>query len=178
MRCLHLASKLEPVIDPELDNYEFYPEGYHPNPNGFYQSNDWEVDLPHYFDVNKGRLIKIVRRALHLVPPGRYKLVFMTRAPDEIRASMRRFSPDESWGIAEADTYLYDLLLPATLDRLRRRGDFEILQVSYHDVIDNPLRQFKRIRDFGFPIDDKKAASLVDESLYRVRLEKDGVVRT
>jgi hypothetical protein len=178
MRCIALSSSLKIVFDPQLDVWTdtFHAQDYHPNPNGFFQSNDWDVDLPYFYDAYKGRLIKILRASLHLLPHGKYRLVFMTRNPSEIRASMRKFGV-QACGSARTHTFLYDEILGATLRQLEARGDFEILKVHYPDVIANPEREFKRVRDFGFPIDPKKASSLVDESLYRLRLEDDANIR-
>lgn len=174
MRCLE-GGGLETVYDPSLDtrwNALMGQPGYVPNVHGFYNRDDVDVDWPSFYVENKGKAIKIPRLDLHLVTPGAYKVIFMTRDPGEILASMRAFSPRHTWGRMECAVYFYDLLKKETLQRARARGDMEILEIHYPDVIADPEREFNKIEQFGFPIDVKKAASLVDESLHRFRLEK------
>ena len=47
---------------------------------------------------------------------------------------------------------------------------FEVLEIAYSDVIENPRAQAERIRDFvGLPLDVEKMVAAVDEGLYRNR---------
>ena len=174
MRCIE-AGGLEAVFNEKLDAIWQLTAGtddYNPNPNGYYHSEDDQTDWPSFHRDHKGKVIKIPRADLAIVPRGKYKLVFMVRNPKEIIASMRKFSPYVSWGDMERNAYLYDIVKKATLDRIRDRGDYDILEVQYADVVENPKNEFEKIRDFGFPIDVEKAAAMVDPSLYRLRLER------
>lgn len=173
MRCLE-GGGLPSVFDPFLDYRWGVTTGssdYHPNPNGFYNRDDYDVDWPSFYTDYSGKSIKVPRLSLHLLPEGKYKLLFMVRNPVEILASMRAFSPFLSWGKMEMSVYLYETLKDATLQRIASRSDYEILEVEYASVVSNPVMEFQRIADFGFPIDVSKAALLVDESLYRFQLE-------
>jgi len=174
MRCLE-AGGLEAYFDPFLDtawNLIYGNSDYTPNPNGFYHTDDEQTDWPSFHSDHKGKVVKVFRRDLHILRPGAYKVVFMTRNPDEVRASMRAFSPNTTWGHMEVATHFYDQIKDATLEALRKRPDMEILEVNYGDVIADPVKQFEKIRDFGIPIDPEKAAAMVDSSLHRFRLER------
>lgn len=174
MRCLE-GGGIKTVFDPFLDtkwNTIFGSADYMPNPNGFYNRDDFDCDWASFYGDHKGKAIKVPRASLHLLREGKYKVIFMIREPKEILASMRKFAPFVSWGMMEVMIYLYDIIKKATLDRISSRKDIEVLEVNYADVVEDPLREFQKIKDFGFPIEVEKAAELVDKSLYRLRLEK------
>jgi len=66
-------------------------EGYHPNPNGFYEleaSDFKEVGFPRKFE---GQLIKVLYGGLYKMVPGDYKIVFMRRDQEESRQSYEAF---------------------------------------------------------------------------------------
>jgi hypothetical protein len=170
MRCLE-AGGIETLVDEALDhlwNATASPD-YQPNPNGFYNKDDNTFDWPTFHRDAKGKAIKIPRQDLLIVPRGAYRLIYMVRDPEEILASMRSFTPYRSWGHMEVAVHFYDLVRAETVRRLRERGDFSVLEVHYADVIADPLGAFRKIRDFGFPIDPEKSAAKVDPSLYRHR---------
>lgn len=174
MRCLEAAgmeADYDPLLDLQWSTVSSRPE-YNPNPNGFYHCNDEDTDYPSYYDDHKGRLIKIPRTEVGIVSPGKYKVIFMTRNPDEILASMRAFVPFRSWGKIEMNIYFYDLLKAATLETMRARLDMEVLEIFYPDVISDPTTEFTKIKDFGFPINVSQASAMVDPELYRFRLEQ------
>lgn len=174
VRCLE-AGGLVAVFDPTNDesmNLPFGGTGYIPNPNGFYTGHDEWVDWPTFYEDHKGKVTKIFRLSLHLTPPGKYKLLFMVRDPQEILASMRAFSPFQDWGHMEVAIHFYNQVKNATLDRIKARGDYEILEVNYADVVKNPTKAFQTIQDFGFPIDVQQASVMVDPTLHRFHLEQ------
>ena len=58
---------------------------------------------------------------------------------------------------------------------LASRGCFRTLQVGYRDVVDDPERQARRIREFlDRPLDVARMASAVERQLYRNRREDPG----
>jgi len=144
--------------------------GYVPNPNGFYNGPDEQADWPSFCDDARGKLVKLFRLSLPMLLPGKYRLIFMVRDPAEILASMRAWTPHRSWGRLETDLHFLPQIKEALYAQLRGRGDFDILEVNYNDVMKNPLKEFERIKEFGFPIDPAAAAALVDPALYRNRL--------
>lgn len=161
-------------------NIPFGDSTYIPNPNGFFSIEGYlDFGTPSFYEDNKGRVLKVPRMWLSAtgkenndatrLPDGRYKLIMMVRDQEEILASYRSFIPLRHWGMVEVSVHLMDLIKNATYDVLNNRGDFEILEINYKDVIEKPLEIFHRIKDFGFPIDPELAANLVDSSLYRHR---------
>ena len=155
----------------EVLNLYFGRGDYKPNPNGFYAvSLMADTPWPSFYDDNKGRLIKFPRFDFQYVAQGRYKMIFMNRNPKEILASMRMFTPYRSWGRATNAVYLHEIIKPALMRILKKRGDFEILELDYAAVVADPIKEFQKIQDFGFVIDVQKAAALVDPTLYRLRL--------
>jgi hypothetical protein len=53
---------------------------------------------------------------------------------------------------------------------LKHADQFEMMEVAYADVIRDPLREARRIRDFlELQADPETMAAAVDESLYRNR---------
>lgn len=152
-------------------NIPFGQTGYIPNPNGFYAIEGYcDYQYPTFYEDNKGKVIKIPRIELAYLPKGKYKLIFMLRPVEEVFASYRSFIGPVAWGDAERGLYFRDFLVDEAIKYLKRRGDFEVLLVNYHDVLNDPIGQFQRIKDFGVPIDVDSAASGVDSALYRHRL--------
>ena len=166
------AGGLQAIYDKSRDrlwNATTGTRDYQPNPNGFFYTEDYQIDWPSFYADLQGKLIKIPRASLHMAPRGKYKLIFMTRNPREIVASMHRWSPFTAWGKMEANVYFYDMLKNATLDRVRARGDYDVLEVRYEDVMADPQGTFEKIKEFGFPIAPEKSAAIVDPRLYRNR---------
>lgn len=174
MRCLE-AGGLTPVFEEVLDriwDLNYSTQDYHPNPNGFYHMDDYMYDWPSFYQDTKGKVIKVPRADLQILREGKYKVIFMVRNPEEIRASMRKFVPHQSWGQVEVNTYFYDQIKEATLSRARLNKGLEILEINYADVVENPEREFAKIKKFGFPIDTKAASAMVEPNLYRLKLEQ------
>jgi hypothetical protein len=171
MRCLE-AGGLVAVYDKTQDvmNHSA-PTDYVPNPNGFYQFAQ-EV-TPSFYQQYKGRLVKYPIREINKLPVGKYKVILLHRNPEEIRASMARWTPFNSWGGAETVTYFYDQFMAAAKEMLLKRNDVELLEVNYRDIVNSPSATFGAIKKFGFPIDVNECVLKVDISLYRNNLEKD-----
>jgi len=167
MRCLE-AGGLVPSFT-EVDLNVSAPPDYIPNPNGFYQF-DGEVNSSFYETYN-GKLIKLPIRHLLELPQGEYKLVLLKRNPAEIRASMERWTPHTSWGQDEVITYFYDLYFNELIAKLSERTDISITILNYADIVANPEQEFTKLVDAGWDIDVASASALVDETLYRLRLE-------
>ncbi len=171
MRCLE-AGGLVAVYDKTQDAMNHSaPTDYVPNPNGFYQFGQ-EI-TPSFYELYKGRLVKYPIREINNLPTGNYKIILLQRNPEEIRTSMSKWTPFESWGNDEVVTYFYDLFMAAAKEILSKRNDVELLEVNYRDVVNSPSETFNTIRKFGFPIDVNKCVLKVDSSLYRNNLEKD-----
>jgi len=164
-----------PVVKMSLNDSEynipFGNTGYIPNPNGFYSIEGYmEFDFPTFYEEYKGQVLKIPRTYIRLLPPGKYKLIFMNRDEKEILASYRSFIGLRDWGEVESSVYLKDVILGAEKQIAAERGDIDIIEVNYNELMRDPRAAFDAIVDFGVPIDPAAAAALVDPALYRHRL--------
>lgn len=169
MRCLE-AGGLTPAFDKESDSMnEGAPFDYIPNPNGFYQFN-WDV-TENFYNFYKGRLVKCPVRSLPSLPAGNYKLCFIKRNPVEIRKSMAKWTPFNSWGSDETITYFYDLYVDSVIASLQLRTDFNIVKLNYKNVVENPTLQFQKLVDAGWPVNITAMASMVQPELHRNKLE-------
>ena len=171
MRCL-IAAGLEGVYDKEFNialDLTSNDPNYHPNPNGFYQLNT----PPNEYTVSlyEGKVLKFpFRRLIHL-PQGDYKICFLKRNPLEIEKSMQNFTPYRSWGRDSVLLEFYDQIIDTILDNLNQRTDINLTVLNYADIVANPTIEFTKLYDNGWPININAAASLVDDSLYRFKLE-------
>jgi hypothetical protein len=171
MRCLKEGG-LNVIYDGDSDEMNQTSSfDYIPNPNGFYQFND--IIDSNFYEQYKGSAIKCPIRELLKLPKGYYKLLFLKRDPKEIRMSMAKWTPYQSWGADEGLTYLYDSYISLLLGELAKRGDFEITVMEYAKIVKSPSTEFKKLKKTGWPIDYKKCASMVDPELHRFKLETD-----
>jgi hypothetical protein len=162
---------------------------YQPNPNGLY-----EVGVLQYLNakftrkLEHGCLIKILYDGLPSLPASDYKIVFMTRNEDEVRASCDRVmaynmeSCGENYDRLKAEEETRTHALPFyclrphssqdvhhVLGICRQRRDFDLIKVDYGDVIRDPEKEFNRLADLGIPIDPMKSAKTIDKKLHRCR---------
>lgn len=175
-RCLHGGGI--PVVYTDRNDREFNmapgggSENYRPNPNGFFSIENYtDFEAPSFYNEFKGKLLKIPRADFRILPRGRYKVIFMLRDPREILASYRSFIGRRTWGMAEGAVHFYDMIREATIKAALSRGDMDILEVNYNELLKDPVAGFERIKAAGWPIDVQAAAALVDLSLYRHRIK-------
>ena len=102
-----------------------------------------------------------------------YKVLFLRRALPEVLASQRTMMERRGQVDDTSDEMMFAIWSKhlSTVERLLTRSDhFQLLSIQYSEVIQNPLAEAKRIRDFlGLPLDVDKMAAAVNESLYRNR---------
>lgn len=168
MRCL-IEGGLDGIYDTNIDN-TIFQDDYHPNPNGFYQNTVDEKDILEY----ENKLTKFPYRSLLLLPEANYKVLFIKRNPIEIYNSMISFTPFQSWGKDMVVLEFYEEIIGFILSELKKRSDIDLIVLNYSDIVKDPINSFKKLSDNGWPIDIYKCADLVDDSLYRLKLEKDG----
>ena len=165
MRCLE-AGGLTPVHNPVAILLNQVLHDYIPNPNGFYQYG--KPITKDFYENNKGKLVKVPISELKNLPEGNYKILLLKRDPKEIRASMLKWTPYQSWGMYLTSTFLYDELV-STIN--------PTITINYSDIVNDPIQAFTTISEH-FPIDIEAASNLVDPELYRLKLENDGSSRT
>jgi hypothetical protein len=122
----------------------------------------------------RGKAVKIISFLLKDLPEtNNYKVIFMKRALPEVLASQkkmleRRNEVDESGD--ERMLELWENHLWRVKYLLKHAEQFETLELAYSDVIGDPLREARRIRDFlELKADPETMAAAVDEKLYRNR---------
>lgn len=171
MHCLKAGGmRIASDASQEPLNVTYGHDGYKPNPNGFYAMAA-DFTAPGFPAAYEGQVVKAPREALLSLPDGDYRLCFMKRNPAEIRASMQRFMPYAGAWSEDALLEIYDLYVPALVERLRDRG-MQAMELDYAQVVDNPLAAFGKLSLDMWPVDAAAAVSVVDPALYRFRLER------
>jgi hypothetical protein len=174
MRCLE-AGGIEAVCDKSADstlNDWLGSDGYPPNPNGFYQSPRDLLQRQDFVEYMSGKVVKIYLTNLKNLPPANYKVIFMRRNKNEILASMLKITKGKDAGREQRNVENSETLIPNILSELATRQDMSFVQVNFAQVVKNPLLEFAKLKNnFGIPIDIQAAASMVEPSLYRFKLE-------
>ncbi len=134
---------------------------------------------PTWLDDAAGMAVKIISYHLRFLPPSKvYKIIFMRRKLDEILASQaamlaRRGAGDGPRSAALSPAYRDHLVHVQTI--LRLRPQFDVLELWYHEVIEDPLAAAEQIAAFlGFSLDVEAMARAVNPALYRNRLPDTG----
>jgi hypothetical protein len=149
------------------------------NPRGYYEYErvkelDKGLDKSWLVEA-RGKAIKIISFLLpHLPETNRYRVVFMHRNMDEIVTSQNRMlkARGESTGAITDDRL--SAMYRDHLDRIRRlltsRPCFELLELTYADVISYSHQQAERLSTFlGGGLDVERMAAAVDPALHRNR---------
>ena len=149
------------------------------NPRGYYEDErvktlDKNADKS-WLEGARGKAIKIISFLLKDLPDSNtYRIIFMRRDMDEVLTSQRKMlhasgAPAE----AAADERIavgYRTHLIAVNDLLSSRPCFDVLDLSYEDVVRGPSEQAERINQFlGGGLDASRMAAAVDPALYRNR---------
>src|SRR5262245_23791404 len=149
------------------------------NPKGYYEFErvkelDKNGDTAWLGDA-RGKAVKIISFLLTYLPDAYdYQIVFMNRDVDEVLASQNKMltARGEAGGTAD-DAQMreaYGKHLEKVGRFLRNRACFTTLQVAYRDVIDDPMREARRINEFlGGRLNVEQMAAVADRELYRNR---------
>lgn len=145
------------------------PDGYRPNPNGFYQFTGDPADVRQH----AGRAVKLPWHQAETIPPGDYRVAFMLRDPAEIRESWRIMLGDRvdaidagDWG---RDFRNYHGAVRRVKEAMERAGA-SVHCLHYAEVVSNPVGAFGELSSLGWPVDVASAAAAVDPNLYRARV--------
>jgi hypothetical protein len=126
----------------------------------------------------RGKAIKVISYLLKDLPPtDNYKVLFVRRNLQEVLASQNKMLAHRGESTPTNDTRMRELFeneIWKSLSLLKRAPHFEVLELQYKDVLDQPLDNAFRIRDFlGIGLDTNRMATVVDRQLYRNRLQND-----
>ena len=110
----------------------------------------------------------------HLPGAYTYKVIFMRRKIEEVLASqkrmlVRRGEPTDKVGDDQMAAWFRQHL--KTVEAwLAEQPNFDVLYVSYNEILENPAEQARRVNQFlGGALDHEKMIGVVDPSLYRQR---------
>jgi hypothetical protein len=128
----------------------------------------------------RGKAIKVISYLLKSLPPTfNYKVVFIRRDLDEVLASQRKMlarrgeaedtPPERMRALFEDDLWRAGY-------QLKRRPEFETIELHYSSVLAQPLAEARRVAAFlGGDLDAEAMAAAVDPQLYRNRAAVTGV---
>jgi len=149
------------------------------NPKGYYE---FEVVKKLAKDENKewlngakGKVVKVISQLLKDLPQEHnYRVIFMHRKMEEILFSqkqmlIRRGAPTDSISNEEL-AKLFQKHLDQVESWLKKQTSFDVLYISYNEVLKNPEEFVARVNKFlGGHLDVDSMKSVVDKSLHRQR---------
>ena len=146
------------------------------NPKGYYEFEkvkEIENDTS-WLSRCRGKVVKMVSMLLFELPDNRkYKIVFMERNMDEILASQKKMLERLKKEDGEDDETIrdgYTKHLRKIKDWLKEKKNFEVLYVSYNDIIKEPHSYITDLNKFfDNKLDPDEMLKVVDRSLYRQR---------
>lgn len=147
------------------------------NPRGYYEFErvkQIESDQAWLEDA-RGKVVKMISALLKHLPEGyNYKVIFMHRKMAEILASQKRMlvrreeAADRVGDAKMAEMFEHHLSWIESW--LAKQSNFEVIYVSYNDILKSPVGPAKEINQFlGDMLDEGKMVSVIEPSLYRQR---------
>ncbi len=151
------------------------------NPKGYYEVERVK-DLAREADKSwlggaRGKAVKVISYLLKSLPPTfNYKVVFIRRDLKEVLASQRKMlarrgeaedtAPERMRALFEDDLWRASY-------QLKRRPEFESIELHYSAVLARPLEEAQRLAAFlGGGLDAESMAAAVDPELYRNRASR------
>lgn len=147
------------------------------NPNGYF-----EHEMVKHLEANdgwvgsaEGKAIKVTSPHVLSLPLDReYRVIFMMRPIEEVVVSQREMLDHRGEVPPSFDAmreiwhrHVFEVLCSLKSDW----EHFEVLEVRYRNVIDNPLEQAELVERFlELELDTDAMAAVVDPNLYRNRL--------
>jgi len=147
------------------------------NPKGYYE-DERVKDLHQAADKAwlrdaRGKVVKIISFLLKSLPAdNNYQVLLMHRNLREIVASQNKMLVRRGESNATSDERAVQLLDEQVRDArfFLRRPQFDVLELSYGEMLQGAGPQAQRIAEFlGRPLDVEKMAQVVDVQLYRNR---------
>jgi hypothetical protein len=165
------AGGLELVIDHERAADEDNPKGYYEDER--VKNLEKSTDRS-WIRQARGKGIKVISRLVRSLPlDTRYRVILMRRDLDEVLASQRKMLERLGEQDGADDGRMRDLLekdlWQATWFMKHHRGNFDWIDVHYHQVLADPEAHARRIAGLVGGLDVRKMAEMVDPELYRNR---------
>ena len=149
------------------------------NPRGYHEfERIKELDTTRnksWLQNYRGQVIKTISFLLQDLPLDlNYQVLFMRRNIDEVlRSQSKMLERNGTAGTVVSDEKMrlnYELHLKKVYYRLGRTPNFQVLYLDYPAIIEDPLREARRISAFlGRHLDVEAMAGAVDAGLYRNR---------
>ena len=145
------------------------------NPKGYYEFErvkKLEKDKS-WLPEAKGKAVKIISILLkHLPSEYEYKVIFMHRNMEEILASQARMlarrGKDSSSVTDDELSKKFNMHLKNIKEWLANQPNFDVMYVTYHEVIQNRRDHCIKINEFlGNRLDVKQMIGAIDKTLYR-----------
>ena len=151
------------------------------NPEGYYEFEkvkqlDKAGDLS-WLNQARGKAVKIISYLLpHLPDTLDYRVLFMHRDLHEVITSQNRMlvqRGEPSGADDDRMLALFDDHVKKIKHLIATRPTFDVADIDYHDVLDQPHQQATRISEFlGGGLDVECMAAAVDQRLYRNRADR------
>ena len=148
------------------------------NPKGYYEferAKALKEGDTTWLSESSGKVVKVISALLPYLPVGyTYKVIFMLREMQEILDSQRqmmrrRGQPESQVGDAEM-ARIYRSHLRSIHQWLEKQSNFEVLEISYNALLNNPDENLQKITVFlGGELDLNSMRKIIDPALYRQR---------
>jgi Sulfotransferase domain len=148
------------------------------NPKGYYEYErvkelEKETDKS-YVREGRGKALKVISFLLKELPDDNfYRIVFMRRDLGEVISSQNKMLDrrgEQSITDDEMMAEAYRNHLAAVRIMVRKRPNFEILEIRYDQAVKSPTDAARAVNAFlGGRLDEAKMRAAVDEELYRNR---------
>jgi hypothetical protein len=148
------------------------------NPRGYYELERVKTldrsEDPSWLREARGKAVKIIAFLMrHLPEDLNYRVIFMHRDLDEVLDSQAKLLALRGEASDTDDSRMRELFqnhLSRTRRLLATRPCFEVLDISYHEVLENAAECAEQVNRFaGGQLDVERMAAVVDPQLRRSR---------
>ena len=178
---------------PDFEAMNVEKDGYKINPGNFFEITRAVYMEPFVLQqvLQDGHAIKIFFDGLPTLPAGDYRIIYMQRDPEEIKASLEitnkiitdsqvrvktRANGEEYQSkvtLQEGGNKPFDVYSPYAQNEIDwvlgicdQRNDMELTVVDYHDLVSDPKSVLESL---NLPIDIEAASSVIKPEYHRVR---------
>lgn len=145
---------------------------YDANKHGFYEVGaERFMKLGFSTKVPEGCCVKIQAIGLPILHGNSdYKVIMMRRDPMVIKESYQKAFPDEVFGHKYTNwpAHYYNLMDSAR-SIMAARSDVEMIDIWMRDVIENPTKEFNKLKAIGVELDLDKAIAYIDPEQERFK---------
>ena len=165
------AGGLPPLTDGERESDTDNPKGYYE----FERVKKLKDGDTAWLPQAEGKAVKVISALLsHLPDSYSYRVVFMRRKMEEILASQEKMLTRRAEDKKVEDDEMADLYrkhLRETFDWIENQPNFEYLDISFNELVQDPLPAVREVVSFldWLDLDADAMARVVDPELYRNR---------